>query len=78
MELIEQVCFDKSFSFIYSARPGTPAADLPDNTPMQEKKRRLYALQDLLAEQMATSMQAKVGSVQSVLVENYLNTMCKK
>ena len=64
-----QLTFDKSFSFIYSARPGTPAAELVDHLPLQEKKQRLYELQKKLSEHMAESMQAKVGTVQAVLVE---------
>ena len=45
MKLIEDVQFDQSFSFVYSARPGTPAADLPDDVSEDEKKQRLYILQ---------------------------------
>ena len=46
MNLIAQVNFDMSFSFIYSARPGTPAADMPDDVTEEEKKQRLYLLQE--------------------------------
>lgn len=70
IDLVQKVKFDKSFSFIYSARPGTPATDLKDSTPMTEKKQRLYRLQKLLNEQMAQSMQAKVGTQQKVLIES--------
>lgn len=68
MTLIREIGFDTSFSFIYSARPGTPAADLPDLVPAQEKKARLAQLQALLraqAEQIAASM---VGATHPVLV----------
>src|SRR5680860_1713723 len=46
MKLINDIGFDMSFSFVYSARPGTPASDLPDETPMEVKKQRLKILQD--------------------------------
>ena len=46
MKLINDVGFDMGFNFIYSARPGTPAADLPDDVSEDEKKQRLYILQD--------------------------------
>ena len=69
MKLIEDVCFDASFSFIYSPRPGTPAAELADDTPAEVKLERLQRLQqriDALAQEVS---QAMVGSVQRVLVE---------
>jgi len=69
MNLIETLGFDHSFSFIYSARPGTPASNLPDDTPMQEKKARLYRLQATITEQAAAISTAMVGSVQRVLVD---------
>jgi len=69
MDLIAEMNFDQSFSFIYSARPGTPAASLPDDTPMQVKKERLQRLQALLNRQAAAISEAMVGSVQRVLVE---------
>lgn len=68
MELIRTVNFDTSFSFIYSARPGTPAALLPDKTSMEEKKERLQRLQALLHAQATTHSANMVGTVQSVLV----------
>ncbi len=69
MKLIEDVGFDFSFSFIYSARPGTPAASLADDTPMDVKKARLQRLQTRITE-MATAMSmSMVGSIQRVLVE---------
>jgi len=69
MKLIEQLNFDQSFSFIYSARPGTPAAGLPDIVPMEEKKARLKRLQAQLNEQARVISEAMVGSVERVLVE---------
>ncbi len=69
LELIEQVGFDQSFSFIYSRRPGTPAADLEDNTTKEQKLERLYRLQALVDKQAAVISDAMVGTVQRVLVE---------
>jgi tRNA-2-methylthio-N6-dimethylallyladenosine synthase len=71
MRLIEDVGFDHSFSFIYSARPGTPAANLPDDTPVELKKQRLAQLQNRINEMSAAISQAMVGSVQSVLVDGH-------
>ncbi len=68
MALIEEIGFDVSYSFIYSPRPGTPAADLPDQTPAAVKKHRLAILQDRLRGQAAAIAQAMVGSRQRVLV----------
>ena len=68
MQLIEDVGFDHSFSFIYSARPGTPAAGLPDETPMAVKKERLSILQARLGEQAHQISKAMVGSIQKILV----------
>ncbi|MCL7714216.1 tRNA (N6-isopentenyl adenosine(37)-C2)-methylthiotransferase MiaB [Stenotrophomonas mori] len=69
MKLIEDVGFDQSFSFIYSRRPGTPAADLEDTTSEAEKHARLSRLQAHINEHAAGISRAMVGSVQSVLVE---------
>jgi tRNA-2-methylthio-N6-dimethylallyladenosine synthase len=69
MKLIEEVGFDHSFSFIYSARPGTPAAVLLDNTTDLIKKHRLGILQDVIASNAAAINQQMVGSIQSVLVD---------
>lgn len=69
MKLIAEVGFDTSFSFVYSPRPGTPAADLVDSTPQDEKMQRLYRLQDQINSQAAAYSAAMVGSVQRVLVE---------
>ena len=69
MSLIETIGFDHSFSFIYSARPGTPAASLPDETPMSVKKERLARLQAQINKQSAAISASMVGSVQRVLVD---------
>ncbi len=69
LKLIEEVGFDASFSFVYSPRPGTPAASYADDTPQAEKMRRLYRLQELVNHQAAAISTAMVGSVQRVLVE---------
>ncbi|HEX4233183.1 MAG TPA: tRNA (N6-isopentenyl adenosine(37)-C2)-methylthiotransferase MiaB [Caldimonas sp.] len=69
MALIEEVGFDHSFSFLYSARPGTPAAALADETPFAEKQARLQRLQALLEAQGDTISRSRVGTVQRVLLE---------
>ena len=69
MDLIEQVGFDFSYSFIYSARPGTPASDLPDDTPEEVKKQRLKTLQKRLDEMTQDISKSMVDTVQTVLVE---------
>ena len=69
MKLIEDVGFDQSFSFIYSRRPGTPAADLEDTVGDAEKHARLARLQARISVHAAAISQAMVGSTQSVLVE---------
>lgn len=68
MALIDEIGFDVSFSFIYSARPGTPAAALTDDTPDEVKKARLAHLQARLREQAEEISQGMVGSCQRVLV----------
>ncbi|WP_299591489.1 tRNA (N6-isopentenyl adenosine(37)-C2)-methylthiotransferase MiaB [uncultured Microbulbifer sp.] len=68
MKLIQDVGFDISFSFIYSARPGTPAADLPDDTPEEIKKQRLQLLQHRINQQAAEIARRMVGNVERVLV----------
>ena len=68
MKLIDDIGFDTSFSFIYSARPGTPAADLPDETPMDVKKQRLHILQGRIAQQAAQISEAMVNTRQRILV----------
>jgi tRNA-2-methylthio-N6-dimethylallyladenosine synthase len=69
MKLIAEIGFDQSFSFLYSARPGTPAASLPDDIPAAEKSRRLALLQQRISQQAAAISRSMVGSIQSVLVE---------
>jgi tRNA-2-methylthio-N6-dimethylallyladenosine synthase len=69
MNLINDIGFDMSFSFIYSARPGTPAADLPDDVSEQEKKERLYILQNRI-NQMSQDISRKMfDTEQRILVE---------
>lgn len=70
MKLIEEVGFDHSFSFIYSARPGTPAASLVDDTTDLIKKHRLARLQAAISENAAVINQQMVGSIQCVLVDS--------
>jgi tRNA-2-methylthio-N6-dimethylallyladenosine synthase len=69
MKLIEVVHFDDSFSFIYSPRPGTPAAGLPDDTPYEIKLERLQRLQEKINRQARTISQCMIGSMQRILVE---------
>jgi tRNA-2-methylthio-N6-dimethylallyladenosine synthase len=69
MQLIEETGFDQSFSFIYSRRPGTPAADLPDDVPVQVKKQRLARLQARIQAMASQISAAMVGTPQRVLVE---------
>ena len=68
MKLIEDVKFDASFSFVYSPRPGTPAAEMPDNTPQEVKLERLQRLQALNTKHAQEISQSMVGSIQRVLV----------
>jgi tRNA-2-methylthio-N6-dimethylallyladenosine synthase len=70
MQLIEDIGFDHSFSFIYSQRPGTPASSFADDIPMKIKKERLKQLQTRILEMAAEISQAMIGTVQSVLVTN--------
>ena len=69
MNLIAEVGFDQSFSFIFSARPGTPAALLSDETPLEVKKERLQILQTRINQQAMEISRSMVGSTQRVLVE---------
>ena len=69
MQLIDDIGFDTSFSFVYSRRPGTPAADLADDTPQTLKLQRLQKLQARINEQAANIAQGMVGTTQVVLVE---------
>lgn len=68
MDLIQAINFDVSFSFIYSARPGTPAANLPDETPEAVKKERLALLQQRINQQAQDISRKMVGSTQRILV----------
>ena len=68
LQLIDDIGFDSSFSFIYSARPGTPAAELRDDTDMEEKKKRLQILQGRIAQQASAIAAGMVGSEQRILV----------
>ncbi|QHE94048.1 tRNA (N6-isopentenyl adenosine(37)-C2)-methylthiotransferase MiaB [Pandoraea fibrosis] len=69
MAMIHDIGYDTSFSFIYSPRPGTPAANLPDDTPREVKLRRLQHLQAVIEENAARISQRMVGSRQRILVE---------
>lgn len=69
MKLVADIHFDTSYSFIYSPRPGTPAADLPDNVSEEEKKQRLHILQQRISQQAMEISRKMVGTVQRVLVE---------
>ncbi len=69
MKLIEEIGFDHSYSFIYSARPGTPAADLPDDIPQQKKQARLQRLQQRINDNAQRISRQMVGGLQRVLVD---------
>ncbi|MDX1508748.1 MAG: tRNA (N6-isopentenyl adenosine(37)-C2)-methylthiotransferase MiaB, partial [Woeseiaceae bacterium] len=69
MNLVADIGFDQSFSFIYSARPGTPAASLDDDTPMDVKKERLRILQERISQQAFDISRSMVGTTQRILVE---------
>ncbi|WP_107330937.1 tRNA (N6-isopentenyl adenosine(37)-C2)-methylthiotransferase MiaB [Metapseudomonas otitidis] len=71
MKLVEDVGFDFSFSFVYSSRPGTPAADLPDDTPEEVKKQRLQILQARIHQQGFENSRRMVGTVQRILVSDF-------
>lgn len=71
MKLIHEMDFDTSYSFVYSARPGTPAADLPDDTPEEVKKQRLAILQDRLIQQAMAISRRMVGNTERILVTGY-------
>ncbi|MCA0403043.1 MAG: tRNA (N6-isopentenyl adenosine(37)-C2)-methylthiotransferase MiaB [Proteobacteria bacterium] len=68
MDLVHELGFDTSFSFIYSPRPGTPAANFADETPMEVKKQRLQILQNRLLLNASNYSQSMIGSVQRILV----------
>jgi tRNA-2-methylthio-N6-dimethylallyladenosine synthase len=69
MNLINDIKFDQSFSFIYSRRPGTPASDMPDDVPLNVKKQRLQILQNRINQQAQHISRNMVGTRQKVLVE---------
>ena len=71
MKLVEDVGFDGAFSFLYSPRPGTPAAELPDPVPQAVKEARLARLQALLDAQYHACSEAMVGTRQRVLVTGH-------
>ncbi|MCW4149365.1 tRNA (N6-isopentenyl adenosine(37)-C2)-methylthiotransferase MiaB [Halomonas sp. 18H] len=71
MDLIHRIGFDVSFSFVYSARPGTPAADLPDETPEEVKKQRLAILQERINQQAMQISRRMVGTTERVLVTGF-------
>ena len=68
MKLIEDIGFDASFSFVYSARPGTPAADLPDTTDESTKKQRLKILQERICQQSSEISSRMVGNIETLLI----------
>ena len=68
MNLIHEIGFDTSFSFVYSSRPGTPAAELEDNTPMDVKKKRLAILQDRIVQNAQQIGRRMVGKTETILV----------
>jgi tRNA-2-methylthio-N6-dimethylallyladenosine synthase len=69
MKVIDEIGFDSSFSFLYSPRPGTPAADLPDTTDREAKQTRLAQLQTRIEEQATEISQRMLGTEQRILVE---------
>ncbi len=71
MQMVDDIGFDNSFSFVYSPRPGTPAASLPDETPQTEKLQRLQRLQAALEVHAQRISASRAGTVQKVLVEGH-------
>jgi tRNA-2-methylthio-N6-dimethylallyladenosine synthase len=71
MKLIAEIGFDHSFSFVYSPRPGTPAAELADDTPLELKKQRLEILQQRISQQAMAISRRMVGGVERILVSGY-------
>ena len=71
MNLIQEMGFDTSFSFVFSPRPGTPAADLADDTPEETKKQRLALLQQRITQQAQQISRQMVGNTERVLVSGY-------
>ncbi|HJN52731.1 MAG: tRNA (N6-isopentenyl adenosine(37)-C2)-methylthiotransferase MiaB [Pseudomonadales bacterium] len=70
LDLVAEIGFDQSYSFVYSARPGTPAADLVDETPLAVKKERLAILQRRIDQQAFSISHKMVGSIQHILVSD--------
>ncbi len=68
MKLVEDIEYDMSFSFVYSARPGTPASELPDDTPEETKKQRLKILQTRINQQAQAISRRMVGNLERVLI----------
>lgn len=73
MNLIHEIGFDTSFSFVYSKRPGTPASELEDNTPEEVKKKRLAILQDRIIQNAQQIGRRMVGKVETILVVSVSN-----
>lgn len=71
LSLVKEIDFDQSYSFIYSARPGTPAASMPDNTPMSVKKERLKRLQQQLLTQTEQHSKRMLGSSQRIIIDGF-------
>lgn len=71
MDLVHEIGFDTSFSFVYSPRPGTPAANLADETPLDVKKQRLQILQSRLLMQASRISESMIGSTQRILVTGH-------
>jgi tRNA-2-methylthio-N6-dimethylallyladenosine synthase len=69
LDLIEEIGFDQSFSFMYSPRPGTPAASFPDQVPLEVKQQRLWTLQERINAQARHYSEAMVDSIQRILIE---------
>ena len=68
MNLISEINYDTSYSFIYSKRPGTPAADLPDDVSVETKKQRLFILQQRINQQAQKISRDMVGTTQRLLI----------
>jgi len=71
IDLIQEMAFDTSFSFIYSQRPGTPAAELADNIPQETKKRRLAILQQRIYQQSQAISRRMLGNTERILINGY-------
>lgn len=78
LRLIAEIGFDHSFSFVYSPRPGTPAAEMPDDVPIAVKKQRLAQLQARITENASAISESMVGTVQRILVEQPSRKDCQE